>query len=243
VVAYRAGVPALALFDLDDTLVDRSAAFRAWVEEFVTAHGLDDTAAQFLLAAHARHTGPMNGFFVTVCRTFTLPSTPDQLWQQYRRRMSELATCRPEDTDALRRLRAAGWRIGIVTNGMPDNQLGKIRNTGLDRLVDAWAISGEVGIRKPDPGIFHLAAERCGSHTTDGWMTGDSLTLDIAGGHAARMRTIWIQPHQPAPSPVQGPAPDATVRSAAAAIGLLLAGTTPMSAPVIDQVPDCEGGR
>jgi HAD superfamily hydrolase (TIGR01549 family) len=216
-------VRALALFDLDDTLVDRRAAFRAWAEEFVAAHGLGETAVEHLLAVDARHCGSMSGFFATVCRTFSLAATPDQLWQQYRRRMPELATCRPEDADALRQLRAAGWRIGIVTNGMPDNQLGKIRNTGLDRLVDAWSISGEVGIRKPDPGIFHRTAERCGSRATDGWMIGDSLTLDIAGGYAAGMRTIWIRPHHPVPSLVQNPAPDVSVRFAAAAIDFLLA--------------------
>ena len=44
--------------------------------------------------------------------------------------MPELALCRGEDLDALRRLRTAGWHIGIVTNGMTDNQQGKIRNTG-----------------------------------------------------------------------------------------------------------------
>jgi FMN phosphatase YigB (HAD superfamily) len=112
----------------------------------------------------------MGGFFATICQTFDLVTPPEQLWEQYRRRMPELASCRPADLDALRELRQAGWRIGIVTNGMTDNQLGKIRNTGLDRLVDAWCISDDVGVRRPAPGIFHLAAERCGA--TPGGMDG-----------------------------------------------------------------------
>jgi hypothetical protein len=45
----------------------------------------------------------------------------DQLWEQYRRRMPQLASCRAEDLDALRQLRRAGWRTGIVTNGMTDS--------------------------------------------------------------------------------------------------------------------------
>jgi hypothetical protein len=45
---------------------------------------------------------------------------------------------------------------------MTDNQLGKIRNTGLAELVDGWCISDEVGVRKPDPKIFQLTAQRCG---------------------------------------------------------------------------------
>ena len=109
----------LALFDLDDTLIDRRAAFNIWAEEFVTARGLDDAALTFLLMADAHHSGPMDSFFATICHTFDLDEPPDQMWKQYRRRMPELASCRTENIDALKRLRRAGWRIGIVTTLYP----------------------------------------------------------------------------------------------------------------------------
>jgi HAD superfamily hydrolase (TIGR01549 family) len=214
----------LALFDLDDTLVDRGTAFRAWAEEFVLAHGLDDAALTFLLTTDAHHTGPMDGFFTTVCQTYDLAASRDQLWKQYRHRMPELASCRPADLDAIRQLRQAGWQVGIVTNGMTDNQLGKIRNAGLDRLVDGWCISDEVGIRKPDPEIFRLAAQHCGCRLgADSWMIGDNLALDVAGGHAAGLRTIWLQSTRHA-SPLSfiDPTPDATAYSVAEAVKLLL---------------------
>jgi HAD superfamily hydrolase (TIGR01549 family) len=218
------GVQSLALFDLDDTLIDRRAAFNAWAEEFVTAQGLDDAALTFLLMADAHHSGPMDGFFATVCQTFDLAEPSSQLWAQYRRRMPELASCRAEDLDALRRLRRAGWRIGIATNGMTDNQLGKIRSTGLDRLVDGWCISDEVGIRKPDPEIFRLTVARCGSDPDGGgWMVGDNLALDVAGGRAAGLRTIWLQPkRRPESWSFVGPAPEFTVDSVADAVDVLL---------------------
>jgi HAD superfamily hydrolase (TIGR01549 family) len=214
----------LALFDLDDTLVDRGRAFRAWAEEFVGAHGLEDAALTFLLTADAHHTGPMDGFFANVCQTYDLAATPDRLWKQYRRRMPELASCRPADLAAIGRLRRAGWQVGIVTNGMTDNQLGKIRSTGLDRLVDGWCISDEVGIRKPDPEIFRLAAVRCGGRLgADGWMIGDNLVFDVAGGHAAGLRTVWLRPtDQAGPVSFPGPTPDVTANSVAEAVEVLL---------------------
>jgi HAD superfamily hydrolase (TIGR01549 family) len=214
----------LALFDLDDTLVNRRAAFSAWAEEFVTAHRLGDAALTFLFTADAQHSGPMDSFFATVCRTLELAEPPDQLWAQYRRRMPQLASCRAEDIDALKRLRRAGWRIGIVTNGMTDNQLAKIRNAGLSTLVDGWCISDEVGVRKPDPEIFRIVAERCGTSVDQGgWMVGDNLVLDIAGGQAAGLRTIWLQPHPRAESrSVPAPVPDFIVDSAAEAVEVLL---------------------
>lgn len=214
----------LALFDLDDTLVDRRAAFNAWAEEFAADHGLDDKALTFIVMADAHHRGPMDSFFAMICETFGLVEAPKLLWEQYRRRMPELATCHHEDLDALRQLRQAGWRIGIVTNGMTDNQLGKIRNTGLDDVVDAWAISDEVGIRKPDPDIFRLVAQRCAANPDHGgWMTGDDLILDIAGGRAAGLRTIWRQPQRrPTSWSFTGPAPDFTVDSVAESVEVLL---------------------
>jgi HAD superfamily hydrolase (TIGR01549 family) len=215
----------LALFDLDDTLVDRGSAFHAWAEEFVVAHELDDAALSVLLDIDAHHFGPMDGFFASICERYNLAASRDKLWRQYRRRMPELASCRPADLAALWRLRAGGWQVGIVTNGMADNQLGKIRNTGLDGLVDGWCISDEVGVRKPNPEIFRLAAQRCGSSLgPDGWMTGDSLVLDVAGGHAAGLRTVWLQetPETAAWS-LNGPAPDLTASSVAEAVERIMA--------------------
>jgi HAD superfamily hydrolase (TIGR01549 family) len=214
----------LALFDLDDTLIDRRAAFNAWAEEFAAAHDLDDKALTFIVMADAHHSGPMDSFFATICETFDLAEQPNLLWAQYRRRMPELASCRSEDLDALRRLHQAGWQVGIVTNGMTDNQLGKIRNTGLSDLVDAWGISDELGVRKPNPEIFRLVAERCASNLDrGGWMIGDDLILDIAGGHEAGLRTIWLQPRRrPQAWSFVGTAPDFTVDSVADAVEVLL---------------------
>ncbi|WP_307801474.1 HAD family hydrolase [Microbispora triticiradicis] len=95
--------------------------------------------------------------------------------------------------DGLAGLRASGWRIAIVTNGTADNQLGKIQQTGLAEAVDAYALLGLEGIRKPDVGLFEIAAKRCGVALAEGgWMIGDNLTADMAGGRAAGLRTTWI---------------------------------------------------
>jgi HAD superfamily hydrolase (TIGR01549 family) len=92
--------------------------------------------------------------------------------------------------DGLFRLRASGWRVAIVTNGTADNQLGKIQRTGLAEAVDAYALSGIEGIRKPAVGLFEIAAKRCGAALADGgWMIGDHLVADVEGGHAAGLRT------------------------------------------------------
>ncbi len=77
----------LALFDLDDTLVDRRAAFNAWAEEFAAARALDDKAVTFLVMADAHRSGPMDTYFAMICETLGLGDAPGLLWEQYRRRM------------------------------------------------------------------------------------------------------------------------------------------------------------
>ncbi|AUG80284.1 hypothetical protein CFP65_5587 [Kitasatospora sp. MMS16-BH015] len=212
----------LALFDLDNTLLDRDAAFARWLDEFAADRRLDDSARAWLAAADRLHSGPMEGWFRLVRAEFGLAEPVAELWAQYRRRMPRLAVCRAEDLAALGALRAAGWRTAIVTNGMTDSQRAKIRRTGLAELVDGWCISAEVGIRKPDRGIFELAARRCGARLAEGgWMTGDNLLQDIAGARSAGLRTIWL--HHGRPRPEAGAAaPDHTVSTVAEAVSLLL---------------------
>jgi HAD superfamily hydrolase (TIGR01549 family) len=186
-------VQRLALFDLDNTLVDRASAFRLWAGEFAAERGLGEAAVRWLIEADGDGFGAKDRFFASVRERFDLADPAEELWARYRSRMPELVRCPPVLLRGLARLRESGWRVGIVTNGMADNQLAKIERTGLADHVDACCVSGEVGIRKPDARIFRLAAERCGADPDrGGWMVGDSPELDIAGGRATGLRTIWI---------------------------------------------------
>ncbi|MEU7916441.1 HAD family hydrolase [Microbispora bryophytorum] len=186
-------VQRLALFDLDNTLVDLDAAFRAWVAEFVDEHGLGRGAINWLIALDQAGYPHREVFFAKVQDHFALPAPVEELWGRYRKRMPYLVHCRPEVLEALTRLRASGWKVAIVTNGTADNQLGKIRQTGLAKAVDAYALSGSEGVRKPDRELFEIAAQRCGMTLADGgWIVGDNLVADIGGGRDAGLRTIWV---------------------------------------------------
>ena len=59
----------------------------------------------------------------------------------------------------VRAARAAGVRTGLLSNSWT---LAHYDQRLLAELFDAWVISAEVGMRKPDPAIYALAAERMG---------------------------------------------------------------------------------
>jgi putative hydrolase of the HAD superfamily len=59
----------------------------------------------------------------------------------------------------VRAARAAGLRTGLLSNSWTPAHYDRDL---LAELFDAVVISGEVGLRKPDPAIYELAAERMG---------------------------------------------------------------------------------
>ncbi|MDQ0613359.1 HAD superfamily hydrolase (TIGR01549 family) [Microbacterium sp. W4I4] len=202
---------ALAVFDLDGTLVDQVSAVRTWAREFADDRGLDEAAVPGLVAALIART-PKDRVFAQIVDDHAGTEDPIELWASYRRRMPELVAPFAGVPRALTALRAAGWTLGIATNGMADNQEGKIRRTGLDGLIDGWVVSSVAGVRKPDPRILHMLADRLGCPLY-GWMVGDGLESDIACGVRAGMRTAWISEDSAAPASAR---PDLIVPSVAA---------------------------
>lgn len=64
-----------------------------------------------------------------------------------------------EMIEAVRAAKRAGVRTGLLSNSWgPD----RYDRSTFPELFDADVISGEVGVRKPDPAIYGLAAERMG---------------------------------------------------------------------------------
>jgi putative hydrolase of the HAD superfamily len=62
--------------------------------------------------------------------------------------------------DGVRAARREGVRTGLLSNSWGDALT--YDDALLEELFDAWVISSEVGLRKPDPAIYELAAERLG---------------------------------------------------------------------------------
>ncbi|MEV4170861.1 HAD-IA family hydrolase [Nonomuraea sp. NPDC049709] len=183
----------LALFDLDRTLLDLDTAFVLWAGEFAERHRPAEGAVERLVALHAATHPDRERFFARVRRMFGVRESAEALMEGFHARMPHLAELYAGVPEALAGLRAAGWRVGVVTNGPARRQLAKIRRTRLDDLVDGYAISGAEGVRKPAVELFAIAARRCGADLGQGgWMVGDNLIADIGGARAAGLRRIWI---------------------------------------------------
>jgi putative hydrolase of the HAD superfamily len=88
---------------------------------------------------------------------------------------------------------SSSYRLALLTNGAPDLQREKIAASGLEPFFHAIAVSGEHGIGKPKPEIFHRLMGELGVTPSESIMVGNSLERDIAGARNAGIRSIWIR--------------------------------------------------
>ncbi len=97
------------------------------------------------------------------------------------------------DADELLAQLKKRFKIGIVTNGVQRLQRRKLEGCGLLHWVDAVAISGEVGIGKPERGIFEWIAGQLQVPLSACVMVGDNAARDVQGGINAGIRTVYVE--------------------------------------------------
>ncbi|WNI26261.1 HAD-IA family hydrolase [Streptomyces sp. ITFR-16] len=100
----------------------------------------------------------------------------------------------PDAAEVLASLRAAGIRVGIVSNIGWDLRP-VFRAHGLDAYVDAYVLSFEHGVQKPDAQLFHTACTLLGQDPADVVMVGDDRHAD--GGAAALGCEVRFVQHAP----------------------------------------------
>jgi putative hydrolase of the HAD superfamily len=205
------------LFDLDETLFDRAGSLRAFLKNqhfrFRDRLGPADhmTWTEHFLALDKRGTVPKSVVYSRLLLDFKGDTgAAESLHTDYRQHLSGHAIPIAGMTNTLSKLRGAGLKLGIVTNGETDHQTRNIRALGLTTLVSAILVSQEEGVRKPDKAIFLRAAQRLGVEPGDCLFVGDNPVADVLGAHACGMRTAWLSNRSKWPGELS-PQPDAII--------------------------------
>ncbi|MER6492057.1 HAD family hydrolase [Streptomyces griseorubiginosus] len=183
----------LLMIDLDNTLVDRDAAFRAAATAFLAEHDLPEGDLDWIMALDGSGLTPRPEVASALSARYGGLDARDFL----DRGAADRITLEDPVREVLVEVLAAGWSCVIVTNGRTVQQEAKIRNTGLDRLVHGWVISEAAGHRKPEPEIFHLAAALAGVPLDGSWMIGDSALADVGGARGVGARSAWVSGGRP----------------------------------------------
>jgi putative hydrolase of the HAD superfamily len=111
----------------------------------------------------------------------------------YHRQHNLWETVPAEVAPGLRRLRALGLRLAVVSNSNGTLRV-KMDRLGLAPLVDVMFDSHEEHVEKPDPRFFRIALERSGADPAATIHVGDLYHVDVAGARAAGLRAVLFDP-------------------------------------------------
>jgi putative hydrolase of the HAD superfamily len=89
-------------------------------------------------------------------------------------------------------LRRRGYRTAVVTNNFKEVTALWRARVDLDRLFDTVVDSCEVGVRKPEPGIYRIALERLGGVAPEEAVLLDDFEANVAGARAVGLHGILV---------------------------------------------------
>jgi putative hydrolase of the HAD superfamily len=201
-------MPEAILFDLDETLIDRTRSIAHYAERFqrdftgCLAPLSASALAAALFAADGRGYRPRAELAAELVRTLPWQTPPEAavLQAHWSTWFPPLAVARIGLVETLTALQAEGIRLGIVTNGRAQGQHTKIAQLGIRPYLSAVVISEAVQIEKPDPRIFARALAEVGCQASQAWFVGDHPVNDILGAAAAGLRPIWLTGVHPWPT-------------------------------------------
>ena len=207
------------LFDLDDTLHHREAAFDRWARDFArhTLRLEDESERQALLAEmsalDANGYGSKAAVFAMLhARYPTLPGDARSSVEAFYDDFLTYLTLDAEAHGLLEELERRRIRFGIVTNGGP-RQWDKLRVLQLDRRTSCLFVSDTFGARKPHPAIFRAAAEALGVPPDQVLFVGDHPENDVAGAVRVGMKTAWLPRGKPWPAELRAVRPNHVLNS------------------------------
>jgi putative hydrolase of the HAD superfamily len=113
--------------------------------------------------------------------------------------MERIATCgpRPLMLKALGTLRSAGLALAALTNNWAHEGAGVPGTDALRELFDVFVESSKVGLRKPDPRIYHHVCEALGVTPSEAVFL-DDIGRNLKAARELGMATIKVDAPEPA---------------------------------------------
>ena len=186
------------LFDFDETLQDRTAAFDKYADAFI-----DEFLPQISKEEKQKRINDMvktgNGGYVVRTKWYqqlidmwqweNAPSA-QMLAEHYDTKFGTFNVIFNETVPLLKELRAKGIKTGVITNGPSVLQHTKLDNSGLLPYCDIVVVSGDINVHKPDAQIFKYTADKLGLKAEECLYVGDHPVNDIEGALGAGMKAV-----------------------------------------------------
>lgn len=194
------------LFDLDNTLLDRTRTFRAFAEQFIGEYFPAATEEEQRTMLWSIIKKDEDGYkdkgelFHELIQELAWVRKPahKELMDYYKERYVANAVLMEDAIELLAYCRSK-YKLALITNGRTKIQYGKIDQLSLRDYFDTILVSEEVGIKKPDRRIFEQALESLMITPEEGVYIGDHPKNDMGGADRAGLHTVWVKVNQPWP--------------------------------------------
>ena len=189
------------LFDLDETMTDRSASVAKYAALFHREFGgllgpttVEQIEATFF-ALDNRGYRPREEVYAGIVDTLSWIRVPDTaaIGEHWRTWFPRSTVGRVGLHETLRSLTEVGIRLGVVTNGSTLTQPAKIAQLEIGEYFSTVVISEAVQFEKPDPRIFRSALEQMGCLAGNTMFVGDHPINDVLGSAKLGLVPVWFE--------------------------------------------------
>ena len=195
------------IFDLYGTLVDdlrypdrQEVKYLRWSSEAACILGVrsEDFVQAWsdtVLRQSVGEIGTSREAYAFICDKFDVDVSDGQLGGAVAaglKYVNRALTPRAGVVEALAKLRDDGVKIGLISNCLADTSM-LWPETPLAPLFDVAVLSYEVGLMKPDPGIYTLACNRLGVEPNDCLFIGDGGSGELTGATNVGMDAVLIR--------------------------------------------------
>ena len=207
----------ILLLDIDDTLLDFGANEADSLSKLFRRHGYAFTEELFrvynsvnkkLWSDYEKGHIPMDHIMSTRFAETLRRLGKDEdgaAWEkEYRELLGSGCQLMDGALELCQRL-SVSHRLFVVTNGMEETQVSRLKQSGLYEFFEGFFYSQSVGFQKPSMEFFdYVMGHIKDFNKEETLMIGDSLTTDIKGGRMAGIDTCWINTKaQEAPADMQ----------------------------------------
>ena len=187
-------------FDLDGTLVESERSFADILADAAERAGVElppDDMERYGSALGAALESAEDPYAAAV-REAGLPFDPAAFSDAMHDAEPAATAVAPGAVAALEAV-AGDHRLGVLTNGHGPMQRAKLDACGLSGRFEAVVASGDVGVGKPDPGIFAAAEERLPAEAYA--FVADALDRDVRAAVEAGWRGVYLGDEEPTDVP------------------------------------------
>jgi putative hydrolase of the HAD superfamily len=128
-----------------------------------------------------------------ICRQRVIhvdPSVSDKVWEAASSAFQLDAPVFDDALETLVTLRKRGFRLVLLTKGLPELQSRRIESSGLKSYFDVVRV-----VQEKTPEAIAEILSTLDVIPESAWMVGNSMRSDILPGLAAGMQVIWIKTH------------------------------------------------